>query len=141
MRNHYGAMGRTSLKPRVESHKKDMSLKDSLKAIRDREKLIEIDGYHVNGTCCRVQIISRAFGENHLYNIVVCINIQKNHYADGLGFSLSPRGSVHGSVLACREPGRVLESPKFQVFLMAMLRLISKSLERWKRMIVALGFS
>jgi hypothetical protein len=66
MRNHYGAMGRTSLKPRVESHKKDMSLKDSLKAIRDREKLIEIDGYQVNGTCCRVQIISRAFGENHV---------------------------------------------------------------------------
>jgi hypothetical protein len=42
--------------------------------------------------------------------------------------------------LARREPGRVLESPKFQVFLKAMLRLISTLLERWKCMIVALSF-
>ena len=28
--------------------------------------MIEFDGYQVNGTCCRVQTISRVFGENHV---------------------------------------------------------------------------
>jgi hypothetical protein len=97
-------------------------------------KRSEFDGYQVNGTRCRVQIISRAFGGES------CTDIQKSHYADGLSFNLCPQRSVHGSLLARREPGRVLESPKFQVFLKAMLRLISTLLERWKCMIVALSF-